>query len=478
MMTRNRFQYYLVIVCLSLGLAACNIPQLVQKEVEYSMPESFNDSQDTTSMADIDWREYFTDPYLNALIDTALKSNQELNIMLQEVDVVRSEVQARTGEYLPFVSLGGGAGLEKVGRYTSQGANDANTEIRPGREFPDPLPDFSFGAYATWEVDIWKKLRNAKQSAVERYLASIEGQRFMQTNLVGEIATAYYELMALDNKLEIVQQNIQIQRNALQIVRLQKQAARVTELAVRKFEAEVKKNQSLQYYILQDITETENWLNFLLGRYPQPIPRNSLTFLDLMPDSIQAGIPAQLLGNRPDIRQAERMLASAKLDVQVARANFYPSVEISAGLGYQAFNPVLLLNTPESMLFSLAGDLVAPLLNRKAIEATYRSANARQHQAVYKYERAILGAYIEVANQLAKVDNLGQSYELKASQVQTLNSSITISTSLFQSARADYMEVLLTQRDALEARIELVETRMEQLNASVALYRALGGGWN
>ncbi|MDX5417700.1 MAG: TolC family protein, partial [Hymenobacteraceae bacterium] len=167
---------------------------------------------------------------------------------------------------------------------------------------------------------------------------------------------------------------------------------------------------------------------------------------------------------------------AAKLDIQVAKAMFYPSVGIMAGIGYQAFNPGFLLN-PESLLYTLAGDLAAPLVNRNAIKANYYSANARQLQAVFNYERTILNAYIEVVNQLSRIDNLEKSYDLKFREVEALNQSVTISKDLFASARADYMEVLLTQREALEARFELIETKKEQMSALVNVYRALGGGW-
>jgi outer membrane protein TolC len=235
---------------------------------------------------------------------------------------------------------------------------------------------------------------------------------------------------------------------------------------------------SLQYDIQQNIVETENRINFLVGRFPQPIERSSRNFIDLVPETIHAGIPAQLLENRPDIRQAEQDLVAAKLDVQVAKANFYPSIGITAGVGFQAFNPAYLFKTPESLLFSLAGDLAAPLINRKAIQATYLNANATQIQAVYNYERTILNAYIEVTNQLSKISNLENSFNLKTQQVQALTESINISNELFKSARADYMEVLLTQRDALESRFELIETKQQQMNAFVNMYQALGGGWN
>lgn len=477
-MLRNKIYKFTGVACLSLGLAACNIPSLVTKTENKDVPASYNNSQDTANSAKLSWKEFFKDKYLDALIETALKNNQELNITLQEIEISKNEIKVRKGEYLPFVGLKGGAGVDRVARYTNIGAMEANTEIKPGKEMPEPLPDYLLGAYASWEVDIWHRLRNAKKAAVSRYLASVEGKNFMVTNLVAEIANSYYELLALDNQLDIVNKNIEIQTNAFEIIKIQKEAAKVTELAVKRFEAQVLNTKSLQYGIKQKITETENRINFLLGRFPQTIARTKGDINDLIPQQVYSGIPSALLGLRPDIRQAEQELAATKLDVKSAKARFYPALAISASVGYQAFNPAYLVKTPESLLFSLAGDLMAPLVNKNAIKATYQNANAKQVQAAYNYERTILNAYVQVQNQVAKIDNLEKSYDLKSKQVAALSRSVDISNDLFRSARADYMEVLLTQRDALEARFELIETKMQQLNATVNLYHALGGGWN
>jgi len=466
-----------VVGAISLAFAACKIPALTNREENKTLPTHYTVSGDSSNSATTTWRRYFSDPNLIALIDTALKNNQEINIIGQEIEISRNEVQARRGEYLPFVGLRAGAGVDKVARYTSRGAMEANTEIKPGKEMPDPLPDFMFGAYATWEIDIWHKLRNAQKAAATRYLSTVEGKNFAITNLVAEIANSYYELLALDNQLDILHQNIAIQSNALEIVKLEKEVTRVTELAVKKFEAEVAKTKSLQFDVQQQIVETENRINFLLARQPQPVSRQKAAFENSQPNQVQAGLPSQLLANRPDIRQAELELAAYKLDVQVARAQFYPSLGTTAGVGYQAFNPAYLLKTPASLLASLAGDLAAPLINKNAIKANYRNANAKQLQAVYNYERSILNGYFEVATQMAKISNLDSSYQLKSQQVAALTQSIGISNDLFKSARADYMEVLMTQRDALESKFELIETKKQQFNAMVNVYRALGGGW-
>lgn len=462
---------------LMISLWGCKTPQVVTKTENKFIPESFTDTPGNNNViSSTNWRDYFSDSYLIALIDTALANNQELNIMLQEIEISRNEIRARKGEYLPFLNLGAGAEVDKVGHYTRFGAVEDQLEIKPGKKFPEPFSDYIIGASASWEVDIWKKLRNAKKSALNRYLASVEGKNFMVTNLIAEISEAYYELMALDNLLEIINQNIDIQSNALRVVRQQKDAAKLTQLAVNRFEAQLLNTQNLQYEVKQRIVESENRINFLTARFPAKIERNSSLFSEIRIEEIQAGIPTELLVNRPDVRKAEFELEAAKLDVKIARAQFYPSLGISSSVGFRAFNPKFLVN-PESVFYNLAGDLIAPLINRNAIKAAYYSANAEQLQAVYHYEQTILKAYVDVLNQLSKLDNFSKSYETKNREVELLKQSIGIANNLFNSARADYAEVLLTQREALEAKIDLIEIKSKQLNAKVNIYRALGGGW-
>ena len=462
-------------ICLS--VTSCKVPSISKQTANTLTPDSYQGSKDSTNMAGLDWKHFFKDPNLINLIDTAINRNQELMITLQEIQMAQNDTRLRQGQILPTVGAKLGMGVEKVGRYTSQGAGDAATEIEPGREMPDPLMDYTGVLYANWEADIWKKLHNSKKAAITRYLSSVEGKNFVQTNLIAEVANSYYELLALDNQLIIVKQNIQLQENGLKIVKIQKQASRVTELAVQKFKAEVLNSQSLEFDIHQKIKATENRINFLLARYPQEIPRDKSSFLDLLPATVHSGIPSQLLANRPDIKKAELELAAAKLDVKVARAEFYPSLGISAAFGFQAFKPSYLVKFPESVLYSLAGDLVAPLINKSGIKAEFSNANSRQLQAMYNYERTILNAYMEVSTQLSNIDNLEKSYALKSEEVNALNKSIDISNDLFKSARADYLEVLMTQRDALSSKLELIETKQKQLAAAINIYQELGGGW-
>ncbi|RYE08202.1 MAG: TolC family protein, partial [Sphingobacteriaceae bacterium] len=222
---------YAVLLGICLAAASCKVPAITQATENRSVPDSFNNNRDTANISNLQWRAFFTDKNLVNLIDTALKNNQELRITLQDIEIARNDIRLRQGQLLPTVSAHIGAGVEKVGRYTSQGAGDATTNIAPGVEFPDPLTDYTVAAAATWEADIWKKLHNAKKAAISRYLSTIEGKNFVLTGLIADVANSYYELLALDNQLEIVRQNVALQKNALEIVKIQKEATRVTELA-------------------------------------------------------------------------------------------------------------------------------------------------------------------------------------------------------------------------------------------------------
>jgi len=209
-MFKYRIKLCVGAVGICLAFASCTVPAIVQSTEKKSVPGSYETSRDSTNMSATQWRKFFTDQNLVNLIDTALTRNQELQITLQEIEIAKNEVLFRQGPLSPRVGARLGIGVDKVGEYTSQGAGDKSTEITPGQEVPNPLFDITAAVYASWEVDIWKKLRNAKKAAITRYLSTLEGRNFVLTNLVAEVATSYYELLALDNQLEFVRQNIRL----------------------------------------------------------------------------------------------------------------------------------------------------------------------------------------------------------------------------------------------------------------------------
>src|SRR5262249_3885214 len=250
-----------------------------------------------------------------------------------------NEILARSGAYLPFVTAGGGASLNRYSPWTIIGSDNVLNTIPNGQHFPQPYPEFMASADLSWQIDLWRQLRNAGDAAGLRFLGTTEGRNYVVTRLVAEIAENYYHLMALDKRIENLDRTIGLQEQSLEMANAKKAAARDTELPVQRFQAEVRKNQSEKLIINQQIIEVENRINFLLGRFPEPVPRNSEAFFDLNLHALSLGVPAELLQYRPDIRQAERELAAAGLDVEVARANFYPRLMITSGVGWEAFNP-------------------------------------------------------------------------------------------------------------------------------------------
>jgi NodT family efflux transporter outer membrane factor (OMF) lipoprotein len=453
----------------------------------FFLPQTFTGGTSEENSAQVPAREFFNDPRLSSLIDQAFVRNQQLRILAEDIAIAQNEVMRRRGAYLPFWSIGAGASLRKLSIYELEGS-DTYSNARPGfpppglgiptSTFPNPIGNFMFPTVqVSWQVDIWRQLRNARDAAGLRFLGSQDGRNYVVTRIVAQIAENYYMLMSLDQRLANLDFIIALQERSLEIARLRKQGARGNELAVQRFLAEVRKNQSQKWITRQQIIETENTINFLAGRYPQPVERASAGFLDLTVHPLAVGVPPQLLQNRPDIREAERELQASGLDIRVARANFYPQLMITGGVGYEAYNAKYLFLTPQSLIYNVAGGLVAPLINRNAIRADYQNANARQLQALYEYQRVILNAFTEVINSVYKVQNYSNSIAIKKQQLQALERSVAVASNLFQNARVEYIDVLFAQRDLVDARMVLIETKQQQLSAIVNAYQALGGGW-
>ncbi len=464
-----------------------NLPEtfnLHQADSGPYLPEAFDEATSSENSSQVRIEEFFNDPMLTCLIHQALVNNQELRILNEDVLIASYEILARQGAYLPFLTAGGGISLTRFSQYTPEGAGIRDDPFLPGKFLPNALPNFFLGPAFFWTPDIWRQLHNAKDAAAMRYFATGEGRNYFVTQLVAEIADNYYGLVALDKRIENLNNIIAIQEQNLRFAQAAKEAARGTELAVQRFQAEVRKNQSEKLIVKQDIIQVENRINFLVGRFPQPVERwtgQSIDqYIDLKLHTLGAGVPAQLLQNRPDIRQAEREIAAAGLDVKVARKRFYPVMTITSGVGYEAFNLRYLFITPEALVANVAGQLAGPLINFKAIKADYLGANARQLQTVYNYQRVIINAVTEVINRMSKVQNYLNSIKIKKQQVKSLEASVVAATSLFQNPRGDtridYLDVLTAQRDLLDARRVLIDTKREQLSAIVNTYQALGGG--
>lgn len=459
------------------GVSSCGAPDADIKTPELEHPASLGSEASGPSAGSLSFRNYFADEHLQGLIAIALEANPDLHIALQRIEMARAGVRQRTGAQLPQVNAGVGVGVSKPGRYTTEGAGNASTDLAPGQRTPTPVPNLAVGLESTWELDAWGKLRNLRESAVAQYLASVAGAQLVKTELVTQIAAGYFELVALDHTREVLKRTVSRQEEAVAVVRLQKEAGRANELAVQQFEAQLASTQALEAGLEVRVAETESRLNLLMGRYPRAVSRDPTALESDVPREVSAGVPSELLRNRPDIREAEQLLRSAKCDLQAARAAFFPSIQISAGVGLEAFNPKYLLTVPESVFYSGTVGLVAPLVNRSAIEADFEVAKAQQLAALYNYQKTILNAYVEVANGISSLRTDSRVVELKKEQKASVEQTIEAADVLYKAGKATYVEVLIAQQNLLEAELELIDAQKNQHLTHIRVYKALGGGW-
>lgn len=471
-------------------LAGCQVPKTVMQPTHQPVPTTFAGraapnaqalpGPDSVGIANQSWRTFFSDENLVALIDTALSGNFDLRVATQRIEQARASFDYTRGFLAPQVNAVGSAGLDRYGQNTLNGVGNYDTNLSDNIQgnlvIPNPTPDFFVGVRSTWEVDIWGKLRNRRKGAYLRLLGSEKGRQAVVTGLVAEIARHYYILLALDGELEIIQKNVDYQGNALELVRVQKQAGRVTELAVQQFAAQLLNTRSRQGQVRQQIIEAENELNRLLGRYPQPIARGRSLQTRELPGQVLTGLPVQMLLRRPDIRQAELALQAANVDVEVARAEFLPTLNLTGYLGLNSFRLGTLAN-PASVAAGLLGGLSAPVFNRRFIRANYRGSVAESREAFYRYRQTIVGGFSEVTTSLRGVENYRQVAELQTEEVQTLTNAVSIANDLFRSGYATYLEVITAQRSVLEAELALINTKRAQFLSLTNLYRDLGGGW-
>ena len=474
----------IAVACSVLFLPGC-IPNLRNPEPGLNrLPDGFRGTSSPDNSANVNVEEFYTDPMLICLIHQAMSpiGNRELKILNEEVQVARAEILGRSGAYLPFLTAGANAGLNRTSRFTENGAGILDDPFLPGQHFSNPFGNYLGGVNLSWQLDIYRQLRNARDAAAQRYAVASERRNFFVTRLVAEIAENYYGLMALDARLENLNRIIALQERSLEIARARFQGARGSDLDVQRFLAEVRNNQSQKLIVNQDIIQAENRINFLVNRFPQPVERKSAgfpDFFDLQIHDLSVGVPSELLLNRPDVRQAERDLVAAGLDVKVARVNFFPQLAITGGVGLNSY-VISHLFEPNAVIGDITGGLVGPLFNFRLIQAQYLTANARQLQALYSYQRVILEAVTDVVNRITKVVNFARSIEIRKQQVKALETAVEDATSLYQNPRAgvsiDYLDVLTAQNALFDAIKDLIDTKGEQLAAVANTYQALGGG--
>ncbi|MBX2899295.1 MAG: TolC family protein [Cyclobacteriaceae bacterium] len=472
-----------IIVLLVVGLLqyGCKTASVLPSNNTLSIPTQFLNEADTSMYGGSHaLKEFFTDTHLLTLIEAALVNNPDQKIALQRVEAARASLRMGRGALLPALGATVAVGQQRFGQYTMDGVGNFDTNFSPNIEadqrMAEHLPDYYTALQSSWEIDLWGKLRNQKRAAAAKLLATNYGQQLVTTLLVAEIASAYYDLLALDNELEIIEKNIQLQERALEVVKAQKEAGRATELAVKQFTAQLFNTRNLLVRVKQRIFAAEAGINFLSGRFNQPIVRAQPILLQPLPSTLNAGVPAQMLKRRPDVLQAEALLQATHFNVAAARAAFLPSLNITATWGLQSFNPDKWLN-PASLTYGIFGGLTAPVFYRNQLKADLQRANAEQQEAFFQYQKSILLGYQEVIVNLNQMHTLEEAAQFKQQEVVALNEGVAASYDLYIAGMASYLEVITAQKSVLEAELQLTETRKGQFVTAINLYRALGGGW-
>ncbi len=434
---------------------------------------------DTTGYTPLGYRDFFTDTTLLSLLDSAVLNNPDLLAAYQRIEIARADLAARHFAIFPQMQARVSAGQRRFGAYTMDGVGNFDTNFSPNiseeQKMPEHLPDFFAGLQASWEIDIWRRLRNGREAARERYLQQAEARNWVLSNLVASIASTYYELLSLDNELIILEEFIRLQENAELIISYQKMAGQATELAVQQFKAQTLSSKNMRVEALQKVVQAENRLNYLLGRFPLPVRRDPDAFNDSLQD-LPVVIPPSMIRNRPDIVRAEHGIREAKLNFSVAEAALYPRLSLDVLAGFQSFNPGFFLS-PASITYNLFGSMVAPLVNRAPLKAALRVTGSRQRNALYEYQKSVLNAYSEVSTEIANLQNLTQMLTFKSQEAEVSANAVITANALFRTGRATYLEVIITQKNALLTQLQLVNLRERRFKAAISLYKALGGGW-
>lgn len=419
---------------------------------------------DSVSMADISWKDLFTDQYLEQYIEEGLQNNMDIRIALQQM--IAAEAYAKQGKagYLPTLSAGP--------NYTHQEYSE-NSQF--GSIFSGGLDTYDLTANLSWEADIWGKIRSNKRASQADYLQSVAGHQAVKTQLISNIANTYYNLLALDAQLEVTKQTIDTRKSGVETIKALKEAGQVTQVAVDQNIAQYNSARALQIDIEAAIFKAENTLGILLGKAPQEFKRSRLD-IQSIDQEIKLGVPAGLLRNRPDVMAAEYALIKDFELTNVAKSSFYPSLTLTASGGLQSLELDNLLNA-NSLFATVVGGLTQPLLNQRKLKTQKEVALANQESSLLNFKKTLLVAGSEVSNALFSYEAETQKFEFRKNEVEALRKAESNSEELLKNGYANYLDLLTARQSALSAELNLITNKLSQLSATVELYRALGGGW-
>ncbi|WP_278938579.1 efflux transporter outer membrane subunit [Parabacteroides johnsonii] len=451
-------------VCATALLSSCHIykaydrPDTIETSGIYRDPVSAAGTlaeTDTTNMGNLPWQEVFRDPKLQALIEEGLANNVDLQAAILRVEEAKLLLTSARLSFLPSLNLAPQGTITKM----------ENTGY---------VKAYTLPAVASWEVDLFGKLLNASRGQKTAYLQSQYTQQAIRSQLIGGIANTYFTLLMLDRQVEITSKTVDIYKENVRVMEAMKIAGMTTEAAVVQMRAVFHQVSGSLIELKRQVREVENSLSVLLAKAPQPIDRSTLED-QVMPEELMAGVPLQLLENRPDVKVAEMTLASAYYTTNKARAAFYPGINITATAGWTNGSGVTVSN-PGQFMFQALASLAQPIFNNGKLVANLKISKAEEQIAKMNYQQTILEAGKEVSDALHLYDATNRKLVQDQAQIEELEKAVAYTNALFQSGQSTYLEILSAQQSLLSAQLTEVSDNVQRMQAVINLYSAIGGG--
>lgn len=465
---KNIFAYKLsVLLLLAFTLQSCFVAKNYDRPDLHEIDKLYRTDHvatDSALTAVLSWKELFTDPLLSEYIEEGLQNNLDIRIALQQIAAAESYMKQGKMGYLPS--------LDAKASMTHQ-------ELAPnsqfGSFFSGSIEQFELTGNLSWEADIWGKIRSNQRATQASHLQSMAAHQAVKTRLISQLASNYYLLLALDQQHKITEETIENRKKSLQTIQALKEAGNVTQVAVDQTAAQLYNAQALLIDIEKNIFRTENAFAILLGKPATHIDRSYLGNQTLTRD-LNIGLPAHLLANRPDVLAAEFRLMNTFELTNVAKSSFYPSLTLTGTGGLQSLEFKEWFSSG-SLFATLVGGITQPIFNKRRIRTQYEVAKAQQEESLLNFKKTLLTAGQEVSNALYEYEAETKKYEFRQNEVESLRKAELNSEILLNNGFGTYLDLLTARQNALNAELNTIDNKLQQLQAVVELYRALGGGW-
>lgn len=480
--SKNIFLYGLLLLIMS----SCKLGEKYQQP-DLGIPLEYRggfESSADSSLATVNWRTFFNDPYLIALIDSALENNFDMRIALKNIEIANRNLRINKLDYLPSVDANIGT-INKQYRsndfYSSPSSKwyEQNGEKAPSYLFTYQS-QYSTGLSFSWEMDVWGKIANQGDVLKADWLNSQEARNAVQTRLIADIASGYFNLLKLDAQIEVAKRNLSLNDSTLSMLKLQFDAGEITALALQQTESQRLVAASMIPDLEKDIIIQENALRVLIGEMPNAVERADSLHHQLVnyeEQGISLGSPLEIIRRRPDIKAAEYDLIAANANMNIQQIMRYPQLSLSGVFGVNAMLPKNWFNIPGALLGGVVGELTAPIFRNKKLKNRYEVARIEREKEELNFQRTVMEAVSEVSNTITTVEKQREQLALAEQRVSNSQLAVKNASLLFRSGYATYLEVITAQSNALKSELDLVELKQRQLDSYVTLYRALGGGW-